>query len=124
MEFLGDISLRPARDDDSEFLLSTTRASLGPYVEQTYGPWDDADQRRRFASRVKRDLDQVIEVDAEPVGSYPVREVVAEANARRIPVRLQVFEANLAKSSWLRFGFVLTGETATRYRMDRAVGGE
>jgi hypothetical protein len=43
----GELTLRVAAREDLEFLFSLLRVSLGPYVEQTFGPWQDEEQRAR-----------------------------------------------------------------------------
>jgi ribosomal protein S18 acetylase RimI-like enzyme len=95
-------------------------------VKEAFGRWDDEEQRARFAVRAGEESDQVIELDAEPIGcmcvewhpdhafivrvqvlpefqrrgigSHVVREVIAAASARQLPVRLQVLKVNPARS--------------------------
>jgi ribosomal protein S18 acetylase RimI-like enzyme len=43
-----EYTLRPATNDDFEFLLRLRAAALGPYVAHIWG-WNDDDQRQRFA---------------------------------------------------------------------------
>ena len=38
----NEITLRVAKSEDLEFLLSLLNVALGPYVEQTYGAWHEA----------------------------------------------------------------------------------
>ena len=40
-----DVQLRPAEEADDDFLFALHRAALGPVIEATWGPWDDAAQR-------------------------------------------------------------------------------
>ena len=40
--------LRPATEEDSEFLCELKRATLRDYVALTWGRWDEAEQRERF----------------------------------------------------------------------------
>ena len=43
-----DFALRPATDGDLDFLFELHEASLRDYVEETWGVWDEEDQRRRY----------------------------------------------------------------------------
>jgi hypothetical protein len=43
-----EVSLRPAVTEDREFLFELHKASMGPYVEELFGPWDDAVQWEFF----------------------------------------------------------------------------
>ncbi|MCI0636496.1 MAG: GNAT family N-acetyltransferase [Actinobacteria bacterium] len=143
------IALRVAANEDLEFLFALLRASLGPYVEQTFGPWDDEDQRARFFASTDPATHRVIELDGRPVGclavrwladevrldrifllpahqsrgigTHLVREVVAQACAAGLPVRLRVFRVNPARRLYERLGFATTGETETHVLMEHAV---
>jgi len=109
---LGEIILRVAAKADLEFLFSLLRASLGPYVEQTYGPWRDDEQRARFFASTDPATHQMIELDGRPVGCLALR---------WLPVRLRVFRVNPARRFYERLGFVTTGETETHVLMEHPV---
>ncbi len=145
----GQIILRVAANEDLEFLFSLLRASLGPYVEQTYGPWKDEEQRTRFFASTDPATHRIVELDGRPVGclavrwlpdevrldrifllpahqnrgigTHLVREVVAKARAAGLPVRLRVFRVNPARRLYERLGFAATGETETHVLMEHAV---
>jgi len=145
----GEITLRVAEKEDLEFLFSLLRASLGPYVEQTFGPWNDEEQRTRFFASTDPATHRVIELEGHPVGcldvrwlpdqvklnrifllpahqnrgigTHLVREVAAKADAAGLPVRLRVFRVNPARRLYERLGFVATGETETHVLMEHAV---
>jgi len=145
----GEITLRVAAKEDLEFLFSLLRASLGPYVEQTYGPWKDEEQRTRFFASTDPATHRIIELDGRPVGclavrwlpdqvkldrilllpahqnrgigTHLVREVVAKAGVAGLPVRLRVFRVNPARRLFECLGFVATGETETHVLMEHAV---
>lgn len=147
---VAGITLRDAAADDVEFLFSLLRASLGPYVVQTFGPWDDAEQRTRFLETTDPATHRIVEQDGRPVGCLAVRrlpdevrlnrvlllpevqnrgigtqlvrEVVAKARAAGLPVRLRVFRVNPARRLYERLGFVATGETDTHVLMEHTAG--
>jgi GNAT superfamily N-acetyltransferase len=149
-EVLARITLRLATAGDLEFLFSLLRASLGPYVVQTFGPWDDAEQRARFLAATDPATHRVVELDGRPVGCLAVRrlpdevrlnrvlllpefqnrgigtrlvrEVLDEARAAGLPVRLRVFRVNPASRLYERLGFVATGETDTHVLMEHTAG--
>lgn len=146
-EALSGITLRDATADDLEFLLSLLRESLGPYVVQTFGPRDDAEQRARFLASTDPATHRIVELGGRPVGCLAVRRlpdevrldrvlllpdfqnrgigtrlvrgVLAEARAVGLPVRLRVFRVNPARRLYERLGFVATGETETHVLMER-----
>ena len=147
---LAGITLRDAASDDLEFLFSLLRVALGPYVVQTFGPWDDAEQRARFFAATDPAMHRIVEQDGRPVGCLAVRrlpdevrlnrvlllpevqsrgigtqlvrEVLAQARAAGLPVRLRVFRVNPARRLYERLGFVVTAETDTHFLMEHAVG--
>lgn len=145
------ITLRRATHDDAEFLFSLLRAALGPYVEETYGPWDEADQRARFFAANPTETHEIVEADGRPIGCLDVRrlddqlklnrvfllpefqrrgigsrllaDVLTEADTAGLPVRLRVFQVNPARNLYTRLGFRVTEETATHLVMERAAPG-
>ena len=146
---MGDqIRLRTATAEDLEFLFELLKVSLGAYVEQTYGAWHDPDQRARFMARTQPETHRIIEVDGQPVGclavqwlpdqvklnrvfllpsvqgrgigSQLVRQLLAQAQASHLPVRLRVFKVNPAQCLWRRLGFAVVGETETHVLMEHA----
>jgi GNAT superfamily N-acetyltransferase len=142
------ISRRPATAGDLEFLYRLTRESLGPWVIQTFGPWDDAAQRERFFRETLVETHEVVERDGEPIGclctsiqpgalklhrvfllpaaqgrglgTALVREVMAAARARGLPLRLRVLRVNPARNLYERLGFRVTGETETHFEMEHS----
>jgi GNAT superfamily N-acetyltransferase len=53
------------------------------------------------------------------IGSHFMSRLVEEAEAKRVPLRLEVIKINPVQSLYLRFGFRVSGETSTHYRMER-----
>jgi GNAT superfamily N-acetyltransferase len=144
------ITVRPAKQEDREFLFMLLKAALRSYIEQTYGPWDESEQRARFLESTKPEAHQIVEAGGQPIGclnvkwlpgvvklnrvfllpafqgrgigSRLVRQVLSEAKLAHLPVRLRVFKVNPAKRLWQRLGFVVTGETDTHFLMEHAAG--
>jgi ribosomal protein S18 acetylase RimI-like enzyme len=143
-------SLRPASRDDLDFLFGVLEASLGAYIEQTFGAWRQEEQRARFFERTDPATHRIVERAGEPIGCLAVRwlpgevrldrvlllpaaqnqgigsrlvaEVLAEAAAAGLPVRLRVLRANPAQRLYERLGFAVTGYTETHVLMEHARG--
>jgi len=60
-------SLRPATDDDREFLFDLHRVTMGAYVDATFG-WDERAQRALFDESFVPDTREVIQVAGEDAG--------------------------------------------------------
>jgi ribosomal protein S18 acetylase RimI-like enzyme len=136
--------LRQATNEDYAFLYRLHVAAMGDLVARVWG-WDDAWQERYFADHFDPAPSRIVVVGGEHVGVIAVvwsaadaflsnieilpeyqgrglgaalvRGVIAEADARRLPVRLHVLKINPARRLYERLGFVVTGETATHYLM-------
>ena len=143
---MGEITLRDGTREDLEFLFALLKASLGPYVVKTYGPWAEDEERSRFFGSTQAESHQIVERAGEPIGCLKVvrapsevrlqrvfllpafqnlgigtrliEEVLAEARAAGLPVRLRVFQVNPARRLYERLGFVVTGETDTHVYME------
>jgi ribosomal protein S18 acetylase RimI-like enzyme len=140
-----EFTRRQAAATDRDWLWETKCRCLRGYIEQTYGPWDEDIQRARFDASFEPGEFQIISVggrdagftamqhEAQEVqlfnimiapefqnrglGTAVLRDVLAGARARRVPVRLQVMRVNPARRLYERLGFVVTEETATHFRM-------
>jgi ribosomal protein S18 acetylase RimI-like enzyme len=140
------ISLRPATQEDYEFLWWLHCATMRPYVEKTWG-WDEQWQAKYFHDHFDPTTRQVIECDGVPVGCISVErredciflaaieiapdyqsrgigtgligDLCNEANGRGVPVELQVLKVNPARRLYERLGFAVIGETETHYMMRR-----
>ncbi|MBW2281099.1 MAG: hypothetical protein JRG76_01380 [Deltaproteobacteria bacterium] len=51
-----------------------------------------------------------------------VRDVLARASRRDLPVRLRVLRVNPARELYARLGFAQTGESATHYELEAPPG--
>jgi ribosomal protein S18 acetylase RimI-like enzyme len=65
-----------------------------------------------------------IEIDPayqrQGIGAALIRDIIANAGALRLPVRLQVLKVNeRARALYQRLGFVETGETKTHFLMQK-----
>ena len=67
-----DVRLRPASEQDREFLYALHCATMRDVIEQTWG-WDDAWQRANFEERFADFAVSVIEADSRPVGERVAR---------------------------------------------------
>jgi ribosomal protein S18 acetylase RimI-like enzyme len=138
-------SLRPVTDKDYDFLYHLHVATIRPTVEATWG-WDEAFQADYFRSRWDPSQRQIIVVDRtdigvvtleerpeavflalieirpayqdQGIGTAVIREVMADAHRRGLPVELHILKANVeARRLYERLGFRLTEERAERYVM-------
>lgn len=143
-------TLRPATDDDYNFLYELHVASIRPSVEATWG-WDDAFQAEYFRSRWDPANRQIICVNGvdigmlkleqhrpeaiflalieihpgyqgQGIGTEVIRDVIGDAHRRGLDVELNVLKANPnAKRLYERLGFVITEERKDRYVMIAAL---
>jgi ribosomal protein S18 acetylase RimI-like enzyme len=136
-----EISLRPIKNEDFEFLWRLHNAALKKYVEQTWG-WDEEFQRKNFESNFKTDDGEIIVFAEQDIGFWWTVEseteillssirLLPEFQNRGIgtklirqlldgsgkPVRLQVLKINPARHLYERLGFKITGATATHFLM-------
>lgn len=140
------ISLRPATDEDYDFLWWLHCATMRPYVEETWG-WDEQWQAEYFHDHFDSPTRRVIGGDGVPIGYISVerredciflaaieiapdyqsrgigtkliRGLLNEADGRNVPVELQVLKVNTARRLYERLGFTVIGETETHYMMRR-----
>ncbi len=143
---MPEYRLRQATDADNDFLYRLHVAAMRDLVAQVWG-WDDAWQERFFAAHFDPAHSRIVVVDGRDVGVVAVEwgaadaflsnieilpdsqgrglgaalvtGIIAEADARNLPVRLQVLKINPARRLYERLGFVITGETETHYLMVR-----
>lgn len=142
-------ALIPVGGADSELAYALTREAMRDYVEQTWGPWDEADQRERHAHSFRPGAQDFIVVNGRPLGlralewrqthlylarlylrteaqgqglgSAVLRDLLAQARAVGRSVELQVLKVNAgAQRFYARHGFEPVGEREV-YWMLRAV---
>ena len=122
---------------------------------QTWGKWDEEWQSARFRDNFDpsdyqiivvdgRDAGEIILADRESelyiasililpeyqghgIGTAIIRDILARADQRGLPVALQVLKVNPARRLYERLGFAVIGETDTHYLMrsqpDRELSG-
>ncbi|MHB8648392.1 MAG: GNAT family N-acetyltransferase [Thermomicrobiales bacterium] len=139
--------LRQATWADYGFLYRLHVAAMRDLVTRVWG-WDDAWQEEYFADHFNPAHSRIVVMDGKDVGVVAVEwdateafltnieilpayqgrglgtalvtEIIAEAKARHLPVRLQVLKINPARRLYERLGFIVTGETATHFLMTKA----
>lgn len=140
------ITYRPAAPEDFNFLYALHRAVMRVYVEEVFGPWDEAWQQAHYRRDhpihqlrvIQRDGQDVgmlyveerteeiflVSLEVLPafqrrgIGSAVIRELIEAAARLGKPVALQVLKNNiLARNLYQRLGFGVTGDNDTHYIM-------
>jgi ribosomal protein S18 acetylase RimI-like enzyme len=148
---MTDFALRPATKDDLALTYEITRDAMRPYVEATWGEWNEEDQLLKHQANFEPSTTRLVLIggkeagllstEHEPqflwlvnlyllatfrnqrLGSALLGIVVSEAEEVQKPVRLRVLRANMsAKRFYLRHGFAVVGEEPERYFMVRSRG--
>lgn len=135
--------LRPATEVDREFFWETRRDGFLPLVSD----WDDAAMRAQADSEFDELPVQIVEEGGERIGylcvvdrpdhiwldeivlvaaargrgigTALVEQVIRDAEARGVPVRLGVLEHNPARGLYERLGFRVVHVAPPRIRMER-----
>jgi len=146
---LTELTRRQATAADFELIYQILRASLGPYVEQTFGSWDEEIQRKRFEQVTRVEDHQILGLQGKTAGCLCLKEAPDElrlarlfilpefqrrglgtaimkgilelADQRKLPVRLRVMRVNPARRLYERLGFQVIGEDETHFTMLRVV---
>lgn len=140
------LSLRTATAADSEFAFATARDTMREYTLATWGKWSEEDVRRRTNENiaagtmsivqlgdaavgirvVEREADHILlaqlfirpEYQRRGFGTKLIEELLGEARAARLPLRLRVLRVNPAYHLYKRLGFKISHETPERYFME------
>ena len=140
------ITKRPASATDTEFARSVHHRAYRDVSVRQFGPWDEKAQDEFFADGWNAAAHEIISCDEVPcgyvcleyresdihvrelvidpefqgqgVGSRILREVLEDARARRVPVRLDTFHVNHAVNLYRRLGFREIGKTETHILME------
>jgi ribosomal protein S18 acetylase RimI-like enzyme len=139
-------SFRPATASDYLWLWELKRLTMRPYVEQTWGSWDEATQEEFFRRNFSSETVQIVlvggqnagllNIEREPaelflanvqihpefqnrgLGSAVIETVLSSAQSLGVSVRLQVLRVNVnAAKLYARMGFVTFKETPTHLIM-------
>ncbi len=142
----GAYTLRPRTPEDGEFLRRAHHEGLRPWVEATWG-WDEVTQAGFIKTWLEVGTPAIVLVGGEPagyletsthetaveltnvvllpafqgrgIGTRIVQDVIEQATAQRLPVRLQVLRANPARALYERLGFRTLEESDLRVKMLR-----
>ncbi len=126
-------ALRTAEYRDRTFCFRVTKEAMQPYVEATFGPWDDEWQRQRLENdlasspheivvvgdrdiglwSVARESERVVlrkiyllpEFQRQGIGSILLRRLIQESEALRMPIELRYLMVNPVASLYERLGF-------------------
>ncbi|MGO1691563.1 MAG: GNAT family N-acetyltransferase [Marinobacter sp.] len=141
-------SLRQVRPDEIDWLYELNRESFLDVVVRQFGNWDEAFQRHMFFSKWEQPrpaqiiqigghragvviLEQLEECNwlheiqicpgyqGQGLGATLMRELLANARSRSVPLRLQVLHANQrAKRLYERLGFLEIRRLENHYLME------
>ena len=141
-----DVVPMERNQESFEFALTVKKEALGPHIIERWG-WDEGLQRKthserwavRKFSRIIRDADTIgtVSIEEAPdhimlaefyllpafqrrgIGTEVLGKILANADSKHLPVRLQCLKWNPALSLYRRHGFVTIGETETHFQMER-----
>lgn len=142
-----NVNRRPALEGDAEFARGLHAACYRNVVIEQFGDWDPALQAGFFQQKWDEGGFEIIELDDAAIGvvvpqwrpdhlfvseiqidpahqgrgieTRIMDELIAAANSRRLPVRLQVLRRSRARHWYERLGFVPTGESSTHLLLER-----
>lgn len=139
-------TLKPALATDYRWLWELKRQTMRPYVELTWGSWDDAVQEAFFRRNFSSETVQIIQVEEQNagllnleheagelflanlqiapgwqnrgLGTAVIRTVLESARTLQKPIRLQVLRVNTgALRLYARMGFSTYQESPTHFLM-------
>jgi ribosomal protein S18 acetylase RimI-like enzyme len=144
------VTRRPARESDTSFARAVHHRAYREVVEQQFGPWVEAQQDRFFegdwnvpafeivlfsgtpcgyvciedrADEIYiREIVLLPEYQGRGIGSSLLRDVMARAHTRRVPVRLGTFYKNRAFGLYRRLGFREIGRTEIHILLEWSSG--
>ena len=140
--------LRAATPDDLELIYEITKNAMCGYVKQTWGRWEESEQRSKCRENYTPDTHRFVEVEGvvagllateimpshlwlvklyllsafrgQGIGSVLLAQVLREADELGKPVRLRVLQVNTrAQALYVRYGFNIVEQTPERIFMER-----
>jgi ribosomal protein S18 acetylase RimI-like enzyme len=142
-------TLRTTEYRDRVFCFRVTKEAMKPYVEATFGPWDDEWQRQRLENdlasspheivivggtdiglwSVAREPERVLlrkiyllpEFQRRGIGSILLRRLIQESEASRVPIELRYLMVNPVASLYERLGFTWLKEEPPYVYVRRAL---
>lgn len=140
------VTLRPATPEDVEFACRVSRDTMRVHALATFGTWNEEEVRQRCSKNIAAGFTRIIELDGAQIGIYVVERapdhvqllqifiladyqrrgigshlienLLAEARAASLPLRLRVLRVNPAFDLYRRLGFNVVQETPERYFME------
>jgi ribosomal protein S18 acetylase RimI-like enzyme len=135
------VTRRPSAEADVDFARRCHHLAYHDATERQFGPWDEARQDEFFEKAWRAHPHELLLCDGVPcgytcieeraddlhvrelvvhpdfqnrgVGTAVLRETIARARARRVPIHLGTFLVNRAADLYRRMGFRETARTAT-----------
>jgi ribosomal protein S18 acetylase RimI-like enzyme len=145
MKIMADIKLRPATNEDYDFLYSLHRETLKDYIDATWG-WEENWQQEYFREHFTSAEKDIIQFKGEDIGCLSVRDegdhlflayiavlpnfqrqgigtrlikgVMDEAEEKAVPVTLRVLRVNPARALYEHLGFEVVKMTDERCFME------
>lgn len=140
------ITRRPATEADVDLIYALRESAYREHVEALFGPWLEPHQRELLAKDMAEAPYEILLDDGAAVGSLAVakhadhdfledimlapahrdrgigthvmRELMAEATARGVPLRLSVLDGNRARVLYERLGFRVTRVEPPRTKLE------
>ena len=131
--------------NDFDFLFALHRSSMGKYIEEALGAWDETSQRTLYRRYFWPETIEIVEdafgdigmlqvfrerrsiyiraLQLDPrfqgngIGSTILSELQVEAERVALPLELRVLKVNPARKLYVKFGFEDLGESDAYYRM-------
>ena len=144
------IGYRKAGPDDYDFVRRIHHQTIGEYVEDMFGAWDEPNQDERFAGQYKSEETWIIlrrgsevgwlgkralpeeifltelyiapEHQNRGIGTRVLRDLIAEARRGDKCVSLGVMKNNPSRRLYEREGFEVVGENEYKYFMKTSAG--
>lgn len=144
---IEDISLRICQMGDKDWLFDLVRETMGDYIAQTYGQWDEEHHRARFEAAFDPNEWRIIvfggkdagmlQVEERPatfwisniqidprlqrlgIGTTVIRSIIDDAERAGKSVTLRVFKVNPARGLYEKLGFEVSGENETHWYMEK-----